>query len=48
MIVFLAGGVAGNLNPLWKMIARGTEERKAIESFLGRGRESKLDSLPDG
>ena len=46
MKIFLAGGVSGNLNPVWKMVARGMTWRGAVETFLGRGRESALDTDP--
>ena len=48
MKIFLAGGVSGNLNPLWKMIAHGKGWNEGLASFLGRNRESALDSSPDG
>ncbi len=48
MRLFMAGGVSGNLNPVWKMVAKGKGWDEAIESFLGRGRESALDTVPDG
>ena len=48
MRIFMAGGISGNLNPLWKMIAHGKSQEDAISSFLGRGRESELGSTPDG
>lgn len=34
MKVFLAGGIAGNLNPLWKKIAQGYTEDEAMKLFL--------------
>lgn len=48
MRIFMAGGVSGNLNPVWKMIAHGKEWSEAIASFLGRSIKSALDSVPDG
>lgn len=48
MKIFLAGGVSGNLNPVWKMIAKGKGWDESIASFLGRSRESALDPVPDG
>ena len=48
MRLFMAGGVSGNLNPVWKMVAKGKGWDEAIESFLGRSRESALDPVPDG
>lgn len=48
MKIFLAGGVSGNINPIWKQISKGKGWNEAIASFLGRGRESALDSSPDG
>ena len=48
MKIFLAGGVSGNLNPLWKLIAHEKGWDEALASFLGRSRESALDTVPDG
>ena len=48
MRIFLAGGVQGNLKPLWKLIADGKGWDEGIASFLGRSRESALDTVPDG
>ena len=48
MRIYLAGGVSGNLKPFWKMVAHGMEWSEALASFLGRGRESALDSTPYG
>ena len=48
MKIFLAGGVQGNLHPMWRMIAKGKGWEEAVESFLGRDREPTLDSSPDG
>jgi hypothetical protein len=46
MKIFLAGGVQGNLKPLWKMIAHGKGWDEGIACFLGRNRESALDTDP--
>lgn len=48
MKIFLAGGVSGNLNPVWKMVAQGKEWSESIAAFLSRGRESALAPVPDG
>lgn len=42
MILFLAGGVSGNLNPAWKKVARGESFMEALrhENFW-RGGESR-------
>ena len=48
MIIYLAGGVSGNLCPMWKMIARGKGWDESLACFLGRNRESALDPVPDG
>ena len=48
MRVFAAGGVSGNLKPLWHMIAQGMYFREAYENFLGRRREQTLDSDGSG
>lgn len=48
MIIYMAGGVSGNLNPMWKMIAHGKGWDESLACFLGRNRESELDTVPDG
>lgn len=42
MRIFLAGGVSGNLNSVWKEVAHGKGWNEAIVSFLGRNREQKM------
>lgn len=48
MKIYLAGGVQANLKPLWHQIALGKGWDESIAYFLGRGRESALDTVPDG
>lgn len=48
MRIFLAGGVSGNLNPVWKGVAHGKGWNEAIASFLGRNREPEMAPDPSG
>ena len=48
MRVFAAGGVSGNLKPLWHMVAQGMNFREAHENFLGRNQRTEMDSDESG
>lgn len=48
MRMFMAGGISGNLKPLWHMIAQGMNIREAYENFLSRRRDQTLDSDDSG
>lgn len=48
MRVFAAGGVSGNLKPLWHMVAQGMNFREAHENFLSRNQRTAMDSDDSG
>lgn len=48
MRIYMAGGVSGNLKPLWHELANGVRLEAAHARFLGRNREPSMDSAEDG
>ena len=48
MKIYMAWGVSGNLNPVWKMISKGKGWDESLARFLSMDKEQRLDSFPYG